>query len=118
MSEEKNFSFTLFEPHRVRLPKNDQPAIEVRPNGRIVFNKNATELLENNNFCMLGYDPENRALGILPTEDLKPNTFPVRYAAKGAYIGAKKFFKHFGILPSQLVENTPFKSGSFIGINL
>ncbi|WP_094605051.1 hypothetical protein SPSIL_030970 [Sporomusa silvacetica DSM 10669] len=118
MSEERDFSFTLFEPHRTRLPKNDQPAVEVRPNGRIVFNKNATQLLDNSNFCMLGYDPENRALGILPTEELKPNAFPVRYAAKGAYIGAKKFFKHFDILPSQLVENTPFKSGSFIGLTL
>ncbi|MBP2637816.1 MAG: hypothetical protein H6Q72_3723 [Firmicutes bacterium] len=118
MSEENNFTFTLFEPHRSRLPKNDQPAIEIRPNGRIVFNKNATQLLEDNHFCMLGYDFENRALGILPTTELQPNTFPVRYAAKGAYIGAKKFFKHFDILPSQLIENTPFKSGSFIGINL
>ena len=62
MSEEKNFSFTLFEPHRTRLSKNDQPAIEIRPNGRIVFNKNATQLLENSSFCMLGYDPEIRHL--------------------------------------------------------
>ena len=118
MSEEQSFSFTLFEPHRTRLPKNDQPAIEVRPNGRIVFNKQATQLLENNSFCMLGYDPANRALGILPLGELKPNTFPVRYAAKGAYIGAKKFFKHFDILPSQLLETAPFKSGEFIGITL
>lgn len=118
MSEDINFSFTLFEPHRTRQPKNDQPSVEVRPNGRIVFNKQATELLENSNFCMLGYDPENRALGILPLSELKPNTFHVRYAAKGAYIGAKKFFKHFDILPSQLVENAPFKTGQFIGITL
>ncbi|WP_425057693.1 hypothetical protein SCACP_22280 [Sporomusa carbonis] len=118
MSEEKTFSFTLFEPHRTRAPKNDEPLIEIRPNGRIVFNKKASQLLENSHFCMLGYDPENKALGILPSEDLTPNTFPVRYAAKGAYIGAKKFFKHFEILPSQLIENTPFKSGQFIGINL
>lgn len=118
MSVEKEFSFTLFEPRRARLPKNDQPSIEVRPNGRIVFNKQATQLLENNNFCMLGYDPTNRALGILPLSELKPNTFPIRYAAKGAYIGAKKFFKHFDILPNQLLESVPFKSGEFIGISL
>lgn len=118
MSEETNFTFMLFEPHRVRLPKNDHPAVEVRPNGRIVFNKNATQLLENSRFCKLGYDGEKNALGILPTEDLQANTFPVRYAAKGAYIGAKKFFKHFDILPNQLIENIPFKSGQFIGINL
>ena len=118
MSEDQSFSFTLFEPHRTRKPRNDHPVVEVRPNGRIVFNKRATQLLENNSFCMLGYDPSNRALGILPLGELQPNTFPVRYAAKGAYIGAKKFFKHFDILPSQLVENAPFKSGEFIGITL
>jgi|GEM_PF-1064006 len=118
MSEEIGFAFTLFEPHRNRTPKNDDPLIEVRPNGRIVFNKKATQLLENNHFCMLGYDPEKQALGILPMEGLQPNTFPVRYAARGAYIGAKKFFKHFDILPGQLVENTPFRTGDFIGITL
>lgn len=118
MSEENSFSFTLFQPHRTRTPKNDEPVIEVRPNGRIVFNKKATQLLENHHFCMLGYDPEKQALGILPMEQLQPNTFPVRYAAKGAYIGAKKFFKHFEILPGQLIEDTPFKTGEFIGINL
>lgn len=118
MMEENNFSFTLFEPRHPRPVKNDEPTVEVRPNGRIVFNKKATQLLENSNFCMLGYDPEKGALGILPMGELKPNAFPVRYAAKGAYIGAKKFFKHFDILPSQLIEHTPFKSGEFIGITL
>lgn len=112
------FAFTLFKPHKARSPKKDEPLVAVKPNGRIIFNKRATELLGNNYFCMLGYDTDNRALGILPLATQENNAFPVRYAARGAYIGAKKFFRHFGILPEQLVENSPFQHGQFIGIKL
>ncbi len=112
------FSFTLFEPHKNRNIKTDEPVVEIRPNGRIVFNKCASELLNHHHFCMLGYDTHNKALGLLPITDRKINSFPIRYASKGAYIGAKKFFKHFNILPGQLIENTPSLSGEFISIRL
>lgn len=113
-----DYSFTLFQPHRDKVIKPDEPVIELRPNGRIVFNKKASELLNSYQFCMLGYDPQNNAVGLLPLAESQTNAFPVRYAAKGAYIGAKKFFKHFGILPQQLCESAPFNSGEFIGIRL
>ena len=113
-----DFSFTLFKPHKARSPKKDDPVVSIKPNGRIVFNKRATEMLANNYFCMLGYDAENRALGILPMATQETNAFPVRYAARGAYIGAKKFFKHFDILPQQVIENSPFLHDQFIGIRL
>lgn len=111
-----DFSFTLFKPRKPRSPKQEEARIAVKPNGRIVFNKKAAELLDNHYFCVLGYDTDRRALGILPVPEQEANAFPIRYAAKGAYIGAKKFFRHFGILPEALVENPPFKSGQFIGI--
>ena len=113
-----DFSFQLFEPKKPRNTKNDQPLVEVRPNGRIVFNKKASELLANNRFCMLGYDSGHQALGILPLEEQQTNSFPIRFATKGAYIGAKRFFKHFNILPEQLVENSPVQTGDFLGIPL
>jgi len=111
-----DFSFTLFKPHKARSQKREEPMISVKPNGRIVFNKKAAELLENHYFCMLGYDTDQQALGILPVTEQESNAFPVRYAAKGAYIGAKKFFRHFNILPQAVVENAPMKCGQFIGI--
>ncbi len=116
--KEMSFSFSLFEPKKERLAKNDQPLIEVRTNGRIVFNKKATELLQQNPFCMLGYDHQEGALGILPMIESNVNTFPIRYAAKGAYVGAKKFFKHYGILPAQIIRNSPVIDNQFIGIKL
>lgn len=112
------YSFTLFQPHREKNIKPNEPIVELRPNGRIMFNKRASELLNNSQFCMLGYDSQNNAVGLLPLTENKSNAFPVRYAAKGAYIGAKKFFKHFDILPQQLCETTPFNSGEYIGIKL
>ena len=112
------FSFSLFEPKKERLVKNNQPQVEVRTNGRIIFNKKATELLNQNPFCMLGYDEKERALGVLPISEENVNAFPIRYAAKGAYVGAKKFFKHFGILPKQVVSNMPIEDNNFIGIKL
>lgn len=113
-----DFAFQLFEPKKIRNTKNDEPLVEVRPNGRIVFNKKASELLSNNRFCMLGYDSAHQAVGILPLEEDKTNAFPIRFAAKGAYIGAKRFFTHFNILPQDLVENTPIHTGDFLGIPL
>ena len=110
------FSFALFKPHRPRGAKKEEPLVTVKPNGRIIFNKKATELLGNNLYCLLGYDSDNRALGILPVSQQESNAFPVRYAAKGAYIGAKKFFRHFGILPATSVENPPFQHDQFIGV--
>jgi hypothetical protein len=110
------FSFTMFKPHRTRSGKKDEPLVAVKPNGRIVFNKKAAELLGNRYFCMLGYDSDNRALGIMPVTEQESNAFPVRYAAKGAYIGAKRFFRHFGILPEHVVESAPFQHGQYIGM--
>lgn len=113
-----DFSFKLFEPKKVRKSQNTEPIIQVRPNGRIVFNKKASELLNHSSYCMLGYDPESSAVGILPLPEAQINSFPIRYAAKGAYVGAKKFFKFFNILPVQLLEKAPIQSNSFIGIKL
>lgn len=113
-----DFSFKMFEPKKARYTKNAEPLVEVRPNGRIVFNKRATELLNSSNYCMLGYDPAQNAVGILPLSEQKLNCFPIRYAAKGAYVGAKKFFKHFNILPGKLIENSPIQSNEYIGIKL
>ena len=112
------FSFSLFEPKKERLVKNDQPQVEVRTNGRIVFNQKATELLNQNPYCMLGYDKDERALGILPMIEGNVNAFAIRYASKGAYVGAKRFFKHYGILPEQIIRNTPVQDNNFIGIKL
>ncbi|MBP2642814.1 MAG: hypothetical protein H6Q67_701 [Firmicutes bacterium] len=112
------FAFTLFKPRKTRHPKKDDPLVAIRPNGRIVFNRQASELLDNHTYCMLGYDPTNQAVGVLPLETMETNAFPIRYASKGAYIGAKKFFRHFEILPEQLIENSPFKQGPYIGVKM
>lgn len=113
-----DFSFTLFEPHRNRTATLPEPKVEIRPNGRIVFNKLAAELLSHTPFCMIGYDASQQAIGVLPLAEKHINAFPVRYAANGAYIGAKKFFKHFNILPQTLIEQAPLSSGDYIGIRL
>ncbi|MCX7780799.1 MAG: hypothetical protein N2491_07780 [Negativicutes bacterium] len=112
------FSFKLFEPKKMRKTKNDEPVVQVRPNGRIVFNKKATELLNSNSYCKLGYDAQQNAVGILPITEPDINAFPVRYAARGAYIGAKKFFRFFNILPQNLIENAPIRVNQYIGIKL
>lgn len=112
-----DFSFELYQPRKEKLAQN-HPLIEISTNGRIILNKKATEMLANFNYCMLGYDNEHNALGILPMEDKKTNSFQIRYASKGAYIGAKRFFKHYNILPSQVIQNEPFQSEHFIGISL
>jgi hypothetical protein len=113
-----DYSFTLFEPRKERSAKSNTPVVEIRANGRIVFNKKATELLAERRYCMLGFDQSNQTLGILPLEDQKTNAFPVRYASKGAYIGAKKFFRHFAILPEQAIQDSPFQINDFIAIKM
>ena len=90
----------------------------MRSNGRIVFNREAAELLRGTGFCMLGYDAVNRTMGIMPIPEKQLNAFSVRYASKGAYIGAKKFFQHFDILPGQALRQPPLLSGEYIGIPL
>ncbi|MDR3563667.1 MAG: hypothetical protein P4N59_19845 [Negativicutes bacterium] len=110
------FSFTLFEPKKHRQPKPTNPLVEVRPNGRIMFNNLATSLLGNNHYCSLGYDPENKAIGILPLSESAANSFPVRYTTRGAYIGAKKALRHFGILPEARLQNQPIQHEGFIAV--
>jgi len=113
-----DFSFRMFEPKKARKAKCDEPVVQVRPNGRIVFNRKATELLNSSNYCMLGYDVNSNAVGVLPLAEEKINSFPIRYAAKGAYVGAKKFFKYFDILPPKAVEQPPIQANQYIGIKL
>lgn len=112
------YLFTLFEPRRERSAKTNTPLVEIRPNGRIVFNKTATDLLLDHRFCMLGYDAKNQTLGVLPLAEQKTNSFAIRYAAKGAYVGAKKFFRHFALLPQESLQTTPFQVNDFIAVKL
>jgi hypothetical protein len=112
------FNFNLFQPKRAARIKSTEPIVEVKPSGQIAFNKQACDLLESKRFCMLGYDPENKAIGLLPTSDSDRNAFAVRYTTKGAYVGAKSFFKHLSLLPQSALQVPPQRSGNFIAIRL
>lgn len=112
------YTFTLYEPKKERITNSDHPLVEINPSGRIIFNQKASELLAQQDYCMLGYDVQNNVLGIMPIQDFKINSFTVRYAAKGAYIGAKKFFRFFEILPPKSIHASPSPFGEFISIPL
>jgi hypothetical protein len=108
------FSFKIFEPKKVSL----EPMVEITKSGRLFFNKQASNLLENNKFCMLGYDQENNAIGIQPVATEEPNSFPIRYTIGGAYIGAKHFLRHFNILPQTNMERPPIVDGTYLVVTL
>ncbi|MDR3589469.1 MAG: hypothetical protein P4N41_07375 [Negativicutes bacterium] len=111
------FSFNLFQPRKYRArPRVTEPIVEVKPSGRVFFNKQACELLENKQFCLMGYDSAHKAVGILPTAQSDRNAVAVRYTAKGAYLGAKKFLSHFNLLPQSSIQSPPQKNGEFIAI--
>lgn len=112
------FNFTSYEPKKRTRAKAVEPLAEVRTNGRITFNKPAATLLENKPFCMLAYDKENKAIGIFPSEEKELNSFAIRHTNRGAYVGAKKFLKDTGLLPSANVANTPIKAGQYIAVKL
>lgn len=112
-----SFEFTVYET-RKRARKLVEPTIEVKPNGRIVFNKQASELLESKPFCVLASDITNKAIGILPVEKHELNTFSIRNTAKGAYVGAKKFLKDTGLLPGAIVKQAPERAGEYIAVKL
>jgi hypothetical protein len=83
-----------------------------------MFNKPAAAMLDHKPYCMLAYDKENKAIGILPIENKELNAFPVRHTNRGAYIGAKKFLKDIALLPEDNVSQTPIKAEQFIAIKL
>ena len=112
-----NFDFKLFEPKKNRIREN-QPKVEITASGRIMFNRMAVELLSGKTYCKLGFDSNSSAIGVLPTEENDLNAFNIRYTAKGAYIGAKKFLQHFGIIPSSTISMTPVQAGQFIGVQI
>lgn len=108
------FSFKIFEPKKISL----EPMVEITKSGRLFFNKQASNSLENNPFCMLGYDEENNAIGILPVPIDEPNSFPIRYTIGGAYIGVKHFLRHFNILPQENVEKPLVIDGKYLVVKL
>lgn len=110
--------FTTYEPKKRTRAKQVEPLAEVKTNGRIVFNKPAAVLLENKPYCMLAYDKENKAIGILPTDAKDLNAFAIRHTNRGAYVGAKKFLKDTGLLPSANVAQAPVKAGQYIAVKL
>lgn len=112
------FNFTSYEPKKRTRAKQVEPLAEVKTNGRVVFNKPAATLLENKPYCMLAYDKENKAIGILPTENKELNSFAIRHTNRGAYVGAKKFLKDTGLLPSANIAQTPIKAGQYIAVKL
>lgn len=112
-----NFEFKVYET-RKRARKLVEPTVEVKPNGRIMFNKQASELLESKSFCVLASDTSNKAIGVLPIDNQEPNAFSIRNTAKGAYVGAKKFLRDTGLLPGATVKQAPIKAGEYIAIKL
>ncbi len=112
------FNFTTYEPKKGTRAKQVEPLAEVKTNGRITFNKPATALLENKPFCMLAYDKDNKAIGILPSEEKGLNSFAIRHTNRGAYVGAKKFLKDTGLLPNANVAHAPIKAGQYIAVKL
>lgn len=112
-----DFEFSIYEAKK-RARKPLAPSVEVKPNGRIMFNKQASALLESKQFCLLASDTANKAIGILPVETNDPNAFSVRTTAKGAYVGAKKFLKDTGLLPGAIVKQAPMKAGEYVAIKL
>ncbi len=113
-----DFKFSLFEPKKARNNKNTEPTVSITPTGRLSFNKMATELLAGKKYCKLGFDENNQAVGILPVDESDPNSFNVRYTAKGAYVGAKRFFKFIKSQPTEILKLMPVKSGNFIGLKM
>jgi hypothetical protein len=118
MEVRMEFNFTSYEPKKRTRAKQVEPLAEVKANGRIIFNKPAATLLESKSYCMLAYDKENKAIGILPTENKDLNAFAIRHTNRGAYIGAKKFLKDTGLLPSANVAQSPIKVGQYIAVKL
>ena len=112
-----DFAFKLFEPKRKRQ-RDKEPAVEVKASGRIVFNRPAVEMLDGRSYCKLGFDAANAAIGVLPVEEHDLNSFSIRYTAKGAYVGAKRFLQHYGIIPAGTIRIMPQKSGDFIGCQI
>jgi hypothetical protein len=112
------FKFTTYEPKKKTRVKQAEPLAEVKTNGRIVFNKLAAALLENKPYCMLAYDKENKAIGILPIDAKELNAFAIRHTNGGAYIGAKKFLKDTGLLPGDNVTQTLVKAEQYIAVKL
>lgn len=112
------FNFKTYEPKKRTIAKQVKTEVEVKTNGRIVFNKSAAALLENKPYCMLAHDKENKAIGILPAENKELNAFAIRHTNRGAYVGAKKFLKDTGLLPSANVTQTPIKAGEYIAVKL
>lgn len=113
-----DFRFSLYQPKKYRTNQNLEPIINITQHGRLFFNKAALKLLSERKYCKLGFDWENQAIGILPVDNYELNCFPIRYTVKGAYIGAKKFFKHFNTLPAETLEIMPTQAGEFIGLKL
>jgi len=112
------FAFKIYEPKKRTRVKQLEPVIRVKTNGRIVFNKLATELLNKANYCLLASDSSNKAVGILPIAEKRENSFPIRYTGKGSYIPAKKFFKETGLLPGADVIQTPINAGEYVAVRL
>lgn len=112
-----NFEFKVYQSNK-RSRKQEEPFVVVKPNGRIVFNKPASEVLEGKPFCILASDTANKAIGVMPVENQEPNAFSIRNTAKGAYVGAKKFLKATGLLPGAIVKQVPIRSGEYIAIKL
>ncbi len=112
------FNFTTYQPKKGTRAKQVEPLAEVKANGRITFNKPAAALLENKPFCMLAYDKDNKAIGILPSDNKELNSFAIRHTNRGAYVGAKKFLKDTGLLPGANIVQTPVKAGQYIAIKL
>lgn len=113
------FNFVMYSPHQPKV-KETEPKIEVHKSGRIRFNQIAREnfLKENLPYCLLGYDKEKNTIGMMLTKEASANAFILRYVAKGAYVGAKKFLMHFSILPEEPITTKPIVWQNYISIPL
>lgn len=89
-----------FEIFTRKIHRGKGPSVSFTTNGRMAFNKSATDQLEKVGaekvFVM--WDKDNNRIGIRPTTKKDPRTYDIHYSKKGNGSGfsASTFLKHIG----------------------
>lgn len=113
-------AFEVFQKGSAPLPK--VPSVTIQKRGLLSLNRAAYALIGSPNAVELLWDPDQRVIGIRPSDEANPNAYPARpqsKAGKGPILVAGSMFtQYYEIDTAQSLRYVPVEQGGILCIDL
>jgi len=89
--------FDRFAPGHTAADDEDEPTLRILSGGRLVFNAAAQRMLAGTGFVQLFWDADTAKMGIMPSAEDDPDSFPLITVAGQSIVTSQAFVDEFAL---------------------